>query len=663
REQRSAAQSSTEEAEAATPLTTVELREFLREILPEHMIPSAFMTLERLPLTPNGKVDRAALPEPEFEAAAGYVAPRTPTEELLAGIWAEVLGLSRVSVEDNFFELGGHSLLATRLVSRVRELFKVELPLRALFEQPTVEGLARAVEALLRDAGAEEPLPPVEPVPHDGPLPLSFAQQRLWFIDQLEGGSAFYNSPAAVRLRGPLDAAALARALSEVARRHGVLRTRFGSEGGEPYQLIEAAAPVELGVTDLSGMEEAAREAEAARLAAEEARRPFDLSRGPLLRASLLRLSEGEHVLLLTMHHIASDAWSLGVLVREAGALYEAFSSGKPSPLAELPVQYADYAVWQRRHLSGERLEAQLAYWRRQLAGLPPTLELPGARVRPAAQAYRGQRVTFRLDAEVAGGLRRVAREQGATLFMVLLAGFAALLARLAGRHDVAVGTPVAGRGRAELEGLIGFFINTLVLRVDLSGDPAFSELVERVREVCLGAYAHEEVPFERVVEELAPERTLARSPLFQVAFGVQNVPIDEPALAGLELSPLVYENESGRYDLTLWMFERGDGLGGRLTFDADIYEEGPMRLLCERYARLLRSAAEAPGERCARLEIFTEEEKSESAAKRRSREETNLKKLRSIRKGAAQAPQGADAAPVYARDERDAVLKTGASD
>ncbi|HWS55378.1 MAG TPA: condensation domain-containing protein, partial [Pyrinomonadaceae bacterium] len=377
----------------------------------------------------------------------------------------------------------------------------------------------------------------------------------------------------------------------------------------EPYQEVEAAAPVGLGVTDLSGMGEAAREAEAARLAAEEARRPFDLSRGPLLRASLLRLSEGEHVLLLTMHHIASDAWSLGVLIREAAALYEAFAAGKPSPLAELPVQYADYAVWQRRHLSGERLEAQLAYWRRQLAGLPPTLELPGARRRPATQGNRGGHASFRVGAEVSERLRALGREQGATLFMVLLAGFKALLSRYAGREDVAVGTAVAGRGRAELEGLIGFFVNALVLRVDLGGDPTFLELLGRVREVCLGAYAHQEVPFERVVEELAPERTLARSPLFQIAFGVQNAPAQALELKELRLSPLAYENEAGRYDLTLWMNESEGGLVGRVTYDKDLYDEQLVQALGRHYTRLLESIAADPEAKVCKLQMLTDEE------------------------------------------------------
>ncbi|HWS52578.1 MAG TPA: amino acid adenylation domain-containing protein, partial [Pyrinomonadaceae bacterium] len=599
--------------EAGRELATAALRSHLSELLPEHMVPSAFVTLERLPLTPNGKVDRAALPDPESLAGDGadrIVAPRTPTEELLAGVWCEVLGVGRVSVGDNFFELGGHSLLATRLVSRVRELFKVEMPLRALFETPTVEGLARAVEALLRDAGAEEPLPPVEPVPHEGPLPLSFAQQRLWFIDQLEPGSAFYNSPGAMRLVGPLDVDALGRALSEIVRRHEVLRTRFGSEGGEPYQVVEEPSGVELGVTDLSYLGEAEREAEVLRLAAKEARRPFDLSRGQLLRVGLLRLAADEHVLLLTMHHIASDAWSLGVLVREAASLYEAFAAGKPSPLPELPVQYADFAVWQRRYLTNERLEAQLAYWRRQLTGAPPAMELPGAKPRPAAQGYRGAHASFRVNREITEGLRAVGREEGATLFMVMLAGFSALLSHYTGERDVVVGTDVANRTRGETEALIGFFVNQLVLRTDLAGDPAFRELVSRAKEVCLGAYAHQDLPFERVVEELQPERTLSHTPLFQVKLLLQNAPSGAVEVPGLRMEALRSDSGAARFDLTVAAYESDGGLAVSMQYNAEVYGAEVMERLSNHYCALLEGAARDPSLPLSRLPVMGEAER-----------------------------------------------------
>ncbi|HEX2081287.1 MAG TPA: condensation domain-containing protein, partial [Longimicrobium sp.] len=473
---------------------TRDLRELGRERLPEHMVPAAYVYLEALPLTPNGKVDRKALPAPELASAEDrYVAPRTPTEEVLAGIWAEVLRLERVGVEENFFEAGGHSLLATRVVSRIREVFAVELPLRALFEGPTVAELAVRVEEMRR-AGVPV-LPPVVPVERTGALPLSFAQERLWFIDRLEPESAAYNIPAALRLAGALDEAALERALGEIVRRHESLRTAFAEVDGSPVQVISPFGGFALPVEDLSDLSEADREAAVGRRAGEEARRAFDLSAGPLFRAALLRLGEEDHVLLLSMHHVVSDGWSMGVLFRELSALYAAYREGRESPLPELAVQYADYAVWQREQLGGEVLERQLSYWRERLADAPALLELPTDRPRPAVQTYRGATVPFEISLELLERLQRLGRSEGATLFMTLLGAFQALLGRYAGSEDVVVGSPIAGRTRGEVEELIGFFVNTLVLRTDLSGNPSFREVLRRVREATLGAYEHQEVP------------------------------------------------------------------------------------------------------------------------------------------------------------------------
>ncbi|HLL45257.1 MAG TPA: amino acid adenylation domain-containing protein, partial [Longimicrobiaceae bacterium] len=431
------------------------LRERLRAGLPAHMVPAAIVVLETLPLTPSGKLDRRALPAPEFGSAEErYVAPRTPAEEVLAGIWAEVLGVERVGVAENFFDLGGHSLLATRVVSRIREVLAVELPLRALFEAPTVAGLAERAEAALSE-GAGVRLPPIVPVPRDGsPLPLSFAQARLWFIDQLEPGSATYNMAFPLRLRGALDARALAAALTGLARRHESLRTVFAAVDGEPAQVVLPAAPVPLPAVDLGALPEAARQAEVLRLAAEDAGRPFDLARGPLLRATLVRAEEGEHALLVCMHHVVSDGWSMGIFFRELSAMYEAFVEGRPSPLPELPVQYADFAVRQRAHLTDEVLRTQSRYWRERLAGMPPLLELPTDRPRPAVAGDRGGALGFALSSDMTQALRALARREGATLFTVLLAGFQALLSRYAGSADVPVGTAVAGRSRLETEGL-----------------------------------------------------------------------------------------------------------------------------------------------------------------------------------------------------------------
>ncbi|HEX2090982.1 MAG TPA: amino acid adenylation domain-containing protein, partial [Longimicrobiaceae bacterium] len=490
--------------------TPARLREGLRGRLPEYMVPSAFVPLERLPLTPNGKTDRRALPDPQWGVVEQvYVAPQTETEVALCGIWSSVLGVERVGALDDFFDLGGHSLLAMQVMARVQAALGVEIPLQALFDAPTVAGLAARVETTLR-AGAGVQAPPIVPALRDGgPLPLSFAQQRLWLIQQMELRSAAYNVPVALRLRGALDRRALEGALAGLVRRHEALRTVFARAEGGPVQVVLPPGPRPLPGVDLTALPAAAREAEARRLAEADAARPFDLARGPLLRAALVQTGEGEHVLLLCMHHIVSDGWSMGVLFREVSALYNAFVAGRPSPLPELPVQYADYALWQRAWLSGETLDAQLAYWRVRLDGAPPLLELPTDHPRPAVAGNRGAVRGFVLSAVGTQALRALARREGTTLFTVLLAGFQALLARYAGTEDVLVGTPVAGRTRLETESLIGFFVNTLVVRTDLSADPTARELVGRVRERVMGAHAHQDVPFERLVEELRVERSL----------------------------------------------------------------------------------------------------------------------------------------------------------
>ncbi|HEV3048982.1 MAG TPA: condensation domain-containing protein, partial [Longimicrobium sp.] len=528
------------------------LREAARARLPEYMVPSAFVVLEAFPVTPNGKVDRGALPAPDTPGSSGtYVPPRTPAEERMAEIWAEVLGVERVGAEDQFFDLGGHSLLATQLVSRVREAFRTELPLRAVFEAPTLAELVSRVEAIRAESTGDAGAPPLVPVPRDGsPLPLSFAQQRLWFIDQLEPGSTAYNMPSALRLRGPLDPRVLERALGEVVRRHEALRTTFGESEGVPFQRVHPAGAARLELTDLSRLAPEERDAEARRLAREEVQRPFDLRAGPLFRMGLLRLAEDDHVLVLAMHHVVSDGWSTGLLFGELSALYEAFARGEPSPLPELPVQYADFAVWQRGWLSGEVLERQIAWWRDRLEGAPPLLELPTDHPRPAVPDTRAGRVFRALPAETAEGVRALARREGATLYMVLLAALDLLLARWSGQDDVVVGTPIANRTRRETEGLIGFFVNTLALRTDLSGNPSFQALLGRVREGTLGAYQHQEVPFERLVEELRVERSLSHTPLFQVMFALNDVTGGMRPWGGVAVEPYAAGAGVAKFDL-----------------------------------------------------------------------------------------------------------------
>ena len=574
------------------------LRAHLKERLPEYMIPSAFVVLDALPLTPNGKVDRKALPEPDASAITrsdSYVAPRTPSEELLCGLFSQVLGVELVGAEDNFFELGGHSLLATQLVSRVREAFGVELPLRELFEGPTPSALAGKVESSI--IGDSTVLEPITPAARDGELELSFAQQRLWFLDQLEPNSAAYNIPAGVRLTGALNIEALSHALNEVVRRHESLRTTFAVVGGQPVQVIAEPAAVELPVVDLSMLDDEEREERARALSAEESVRPFDLGAGPLLRVRLVQMGDESHMLMLTLHHIIADGWSMQVLVAELTTLYAAFSQGRPSPLAELPVQYADYAAWQRRLLQGELLESQLAYWRAQLAGAPPALELPTDRARPRRLSARGAKENFQIPAGLTAELKALGRHEGTTLFMTLLAAFQTLLHRCSGQDDIVVGVPVAGRRQLETEALVGLFVNTLALRTDLSGDPIFNALLRRVREATLAAYAHQDVPFERVVEELRPVRSLGRAPLYQVLFTLQNERafVDAGSGSGLAFTPLGLDSDTTKYELALYAEERGGELFCSLVYSTELFEPATARRLAAQYLTLLEGVAEGP--------------------------------------------------------------------
>jgi amino acid adenylation domain-containing protein len=578
-----------------------ELRAHLKEKLPEYMIPASFVRLASLPLSPNGKVDRKSLPAPEQERpdlGSTYVEPRTLVEEALAGVWADLLKVERVGAEDDFFELGGHSLLAMQLIARVREVFQIEVPLRSLFEEPTVAGLAAGVERELR-AGQTPQGPPIERAPRTGgPLPLSFAQQRLWFLDRLGPNNSAYNVTVALKLKGRLDGAALGRALDELVRRHESLRTSFGEAGGEPVQFVADDARSELALIDLSEVEPAGREGRARLLVAEESRRPFDLSTAPLVRALLVRLQTDEHVLCLVLHHIVADGWSLGVLTREVAALYEAFAAGAgSSPLEELPIQYADYAVWQRELLRGGELERQLDYWRTQLAGAPPLLELPTDRPRPGVQGFAGKTQSFVLGQPLTEELKALSRREGVTLFMTLLAAFQTLLSRYSGQEDVVVGTPIAGRQRLETEGLIGFFVNTLALRSDLSGEPSFRELLKRVRETTLGAYTHQDVPFEKLVEELQPARDLSHSPLFQVMLALQNAPQERLELEGLTLNSFGVGSETVKFDLMLGVTETEHGLVASFGYSTDLFDADTITRMAGHFRRLLESAVAAPDE------------------------------------------------------------------
>ncbi|MFB1481437.1 amino acid adenylation domain-containing protein [Corallococcus sp. RDP092CA] len=596
---------------AGATLEAKALRAHLRQQLPEYMVPGTVVVLEALPLNSNGKVDRKALPEPEAPASTHpYVAPRTEAEAKLAAIWAEVLRAPRVGVKDDFFALGGHSLLATQVVSRVRKETGVELPLRALFEAPSVEALASRIEGApkLRQAARQ---PPLVPVPRTGPLPLSFAQQRLWFLDRLEPGSVHYNIPAALQLDGPLNAEALSRSLQELVHRHEALRTTFHArEDGEPVQHPHPHAELTVPRVELRHVPETEQAAEVRRLALEEARKPFDLARAPLMRATLLCLSEQRHVLLVTLHHIVSDGWSNRVLVEELGALHAAFSRGQPSPLRPLPLQYADYAAWQQDWLQGEALEQQVRWWRQQLDGVPHALELPTDKPRPAVQTYRGAQVPVVLSRTVAQGLKALCQQEVVTPFMALLALWQALLAVYSGQEDFAVGSPIAGRGHEELEGLVGFFVNTLVLRAHVDRRDSFRQLLRRVKEVSLGAYAHQDLPFEKLVEELKPARDPSRSPLFQVMFTLQDTAPRSPRTDALALRALDVEDTTAKFDLELSLTESSDGFSGLLGYNTDLFEPRTATRMAEHFRALAEGLVARPEAPLDAVSLLTEAER-----------------------------------------------------
>jgi amino acid adenylation domain-containing protein len=589
-----------------------ELRHGLKGRLPDYMIPSTFVQLDALPLTPNGKVDRGRLPAQAglttADARAPFIAPSTSTEEALAGIFSEVLGVEQVGAGDDFFELGGHSLLATKVVSRIRKVFQIEILLRVLFEFPTVAALSGAVQRAIEGGSKRQP-PPLIPVARGGELPLSFAQQRLWFIDQLVPNKPLYHVPGALRMRGTLDAVALLRGINEIVSRHEVLRTTFAAIEGRAVQVVAPALELPLPVLSLEEVAEDVREAEVKRLTDEEARKPFDLSSGPLLRTTLLRLGAQEHVLLFTMHHIVSDGWSIGLMMGEMAALYNAYTAGRESPLAELPIQYADFACWQREWLQGEVLEEQLAYWRAQLGDKLPTLELPTDHPRPATPSHRGAREYIDLPPALNKGLKSLGRAEGATLFMVLLAAFQTLLFRHTGQDDLVVGTDIANRHRGEVENLIGFFVNQLVLRTDLSGDPTFVELLGRVREVTLGAYAHQDLPFEKLVHALEPERDLSRSPLFQAKLVLQNAPRASAGLSELSVSATEPDFGTAPFDFLLALADRPDGITGMLWYSAELFDAETIRRLLRHFRTLLESVVADPQQRLSNLRLLSDAE------------------------------------------------------
>ncbi|MCA2621159.1 MULTISPECIES: non-ribosomal peptide synthase/polyketide synthase [unclassified Microcystis] len=586
-----------------------ELRQFLSSKLPLYMVPQAFVFLESLPLTTNRKVDRRALPAPDKigNRRDQYVAPRNGIEEMLVQIWTEILKVEQVGIYDNFFEIGGHSLLATQLVSRIRSLFKIELPLRSLFGAATVAELAHLI-GQLQQQNLTLTLPPILPRTKDTELPLSFAQQRLWFLDQLQPNSALYNIPMVLHFRGNLNQKALEQSLQEICDRHEVLRTNFVTIGGQPTQVIQTTRET-ISVVDLQDLPIHEQEEKTQQLKQKQATQPFDLAKESLIRITLVVLSETEHLLLVCMHHIISDGWSIEVLIHELTSLYNAYTQNQPANLAPLPIQYADFAVWQKQWLQGDVLQSQLNYWQNQLTAAPPLLSLPTDHPRPAVQSFVGTQQEFSLSPKLSQALTELSHQQGVTLFMTLLAAFDALLYRYTGSGDILVGTPIANRNRSEIEGLIGFFVNTLVMRTDLSDNPSFSQLLTRVREVTMDAYAHQDLPFEMLVEALQPERDLSHTPLFQVAFVLQNTPKSEIAMTGLTVTDLPPENTTAKFDLTLAMVNTDDGLKGVWEYNTDLFESSTIERLSGHFINLLEGIAANPQARISQLTLLTESE------------------------------------------------------
>ena len=594
-----------------------EMRGFLKAQLPDYMIPSSFVRLDEMPMTESGKIDRRALPEPDNgrpDLANPYILARNEIEQRLVAIWEDVLGVYPIGINDGFFDLGGDSLSGTRVISQVIKHFQLEISLQLLFQSPTIADVAALIaqgqhKLLENDKTIHAAAASLVHTLREDCLPLSYSQQRLWFLDQLDPGSSTYNLFSAYQFKGDLDVLALEQSFNEIVRRHEVLRTVFKSENGDAAQVVLPSVTVKISLFDLRALGSAEeRWTEARRMFTEEAQRPFDLATGPLLRITLLQLTDDEHLLLRATHHIVSDGWSQGVLFRELSEIYAALTMGKPSPLADLPTQYADYTKWQRQWFEGERLSSQLSYWKKQLDNIA-TLYLPSDRPRKGLQAARGARRFFSLSDGLSSEVKKLSRRYGATLFMTLLAAFQTLLHRYSNQTEITVGSPVAGRSRKEFEELIGLFVNMLVLRLDLSGNPTFAETIARVREVCLAALSNQELPFERLVEELQPARRPGRNPLFQVSFAFQNTPRVPPRLSGITVEELEVETGIARFDLHLFMEEINGHLKGYCDYDTNLFNNDTIERLLGHFETLLEGIVADPEQRISQLPLLTEAE------------------------------------------------------
>jgi acyl carrier protein len=572
-----------------------QVREEVAAELSEVMRPSRYVEMEELPRTISGKVDRRGLPEGgEGGVSEEYVEARSGIEEVIAGIWKEVLGVGRVGVHDNFFELGGHSLRATQVLGRIRGVMGVEISLKELFRKPTVEGLAEEVERRL-EGGEKREERKIEKVSREGEMPLSFAQHRFWFLDQLVPGNPYFNMPMAVRVSGPLDVEAMRESFNRIIERHETLRSIFLTNSGEPFVMVVPHLRLKILLADLTELSEAQRESEVLRLAGEAVRQPFDLSAGPLLRVRLAKLDNEEHVMILAIHHIVSDGWSMSILVREAVALYDSITNRRPPRLPELPIQYIDYAAWQRQRLTGEFFEEKLSYWREQLAGAPESLELSTDFPRRTHGLSRRGTEPLALDRGLSQQMALLGSQEGVTQFMFLLAAYQVLLSYYSGQDDIIVGSPIASRDRPELENLIGLFINTLVLRTKMDAGTKFNELLSRVRETTLGAYLRQDIPFDRIVSELQPDRASSRSPLFQVWFVLQNTPMPNIENSGLTFSPVRIDHAIAQFDLSFNLGETLAGIRGSIEYNADLFAAGTIQQMTRSFETLLQEIVARP--------------------------------------------------------------------
>ena len=573
------------------------------------MIPSAYVILDVLPLNANKKVDRKLLPipsqvRPVLETA--YIAPQTATEQQLAAMWCNLLHIDRVGRDDNFFELGGKSLLASRFLAQLYQAQQIDLPLRKVFDLPTLAQIAALVAQTWKSA-ARSDIHLLTRIASEQFFLASFAQQRLWFLDQLQHGSPVYTMSEAYSFKGDLNVVTLEQSLNDIVKRHESLRTTFLMKDEQLVQRVIPNLTLQLPIDDLQELAVTARETSLMRIATAEARQPFDLETGPLLRARLVRVTPREHVLVVTLHHSISDGWSMAIFYQEISTLYAAYSQGLPSPLVDLPIQYADYALWQREWLQSRTLEPQLAYWKQQLAGVPPVLEVPTDKSRPSIETFRGAYATFMLPVSLISELENRAQKQGGTLFMVLLAAFQILLAYYTRQEDVVVGTDVANRQRAETEGLIGFFVNQLVLRTNLSGDPTFNELLQRVRGVVLGAYEHQDVPFEQLVKTLNPVRSPDRAPLFQVKLVLQNVPV-LPSSPAITIAPLRVDNGTAQLDILLAVHQVPTGLQGVWQYNTDLFEAQTIAKMSLHFSTLLNALVTSPAQKLSDLKTMLED-------------------------------------------------------